>query len=83
MLGVDHDQIILLYTPFPTMPILGTNCCCNVILFYVGNNRCCIVFYQYHCLYNAQIGTGQTNSNSISRPIINGSLPNVQQLLTL
>ena len=45
MLGVDHDKIILPSTPFPTIPMLGTNCCCNVILFYVGNKRCCIVLY--------------------------------------
>ena len=45
MLGVDHDKIILLSNPFPTIPILGTNCCCNVILFYVVNKRRCIVLY--------------------------------------
>ena len=53
MLGVDHDKIILLSTPFPTIPMLGTNCWCNVILFYVGNKRCCIVLYcivLYHIL---------------------------------
>ena len=41
--GVDHDEIILLSTPFLTIPMLDTNCCCNVILFYLGNKRCCIV----------------------------------------
>ena len=41
MLGVDHDKIILLSTPFPTIPMLGKNCCCGVIVFYVGNKRCC------------------------------------------
>ena len=41
--GVDHDKIILLSTPFPTIPILGKNCCCGVIVFYVGYKRCCIV----------------------------------------
>ena len=45
MLGVDHDKIILLSTPFPTIPMLGKNCCCGVIVFYVGNKRCCIVLY--------------------------------------
>ena len=45
MLGVDHDKNILLSTPFPTIPMLGTNCWCNVIMFYVGNKRCCIVLY--------------------------------------
>ena len=43
MLGVDHDKNILLSTPFPTIPMLGTNCWCNVIVFYVGNKRCYIV----------------------------------------
>ena len=41
MLGVDHDKIILLSTPFPTIPMLGKNCCYNVIVFFVGNKRCC------------------------------------------
>ena len=45
MLGVDHDKIILLSTPFPTIPMLGKTCCCGVIVFYVGNKRCCIVLY--------------------------------------
>ena len=45
MLGVDHDKNILLSTPFPTIPMLGRNCWCNVIVFYVGNKRCCIVLY--------------------------------------
>ena len=45
MLEVDHDEIILLSTSFPTIPMLATNCCCNVILFYVGNKRRCIVLY--------------------------------------
>ena len=45
MLGVDHDKIILLSTPFPTIPMLGKNCCYNVIVFFVGNKRCCIVLY--------------------------------------
>ena len=31
MLGVDHEKIILLSTLFPIIPILGTNCSCNVI----------------------------------------------------
>ena len=43
--GVDHDKIILLSTPFPTIPMLGKNGCCGVIVFYVGNKRCCIVLY--------------------------------------
>ena len=42
---MDHDKIILLSTPFPTIPMLGKNCCCGVIVFYVGNKRCCIVLY--------------------------------------
>ena len=37
MLGVDHDKIILLSTPFPTIPMLGKNCSYNVIVFYVVN----------------------------------------------
>ena len=46
MLELDHDKIILLSTPFPTITMLATNCCCNVNLFYVGNIRsCCIVLY--------------------------------------
>ena len=47
MLGVDHDKIILLSTPFPTNPMLGKNGWCDVqvIVFYVGNKRCCIVLY--------------------------------------
>ncbi len=45
MLGVDHDKIILLSTPFPTIPMLGKHCCCGVIVFYVGNKQCCIVLY--------------------------------------
>ena len=46
MLGVDHDTNILLSTPFPTIPMLGINCWCNVVfMFYVGNKRCCIVLY--------------------------------------
>ena len=43
MLGVDHDKIILLSTPFPTIPILGKNCCYNVIVFFVV--LYCIVLY--------------------------------------
>ena len=31
--------------PFPTIPKLGKNCCYNVVVFYVGNKRCCIVLY--------------------------------------
>ena len=45
MLGVDHDKIILLSTLFPTIPMLGKNCCYNVIVFFVGNKQCCIVLY--------------------------------------
>ena len=45
MLGVDHDKNILLSTAFPTIPMLGINCWCNVIVFYVGNKRCFIVLY--------------------------------------
>ena len=45
MLGVDHAKIILLSTPFPTIPMFGKNCCCDVIVFYVGHKRCCIVLY--------------------------------------
>ena len=60
MLEVDQDKIILLSTPFPTIPMLATNCCCNVILLYVGNKRrivlyCfvlyCIVRMHLHGLY--------------------------------
>ena len=52
MLGVDHGKITLLSTPFPIIAILGTNCCCNVILFYVGNKRCCIVLRFAFLLHN-------------------------------
>ena len=46
MLGVDHDDILLLSTPFPTIPMFGKHCCCDVIVLYVGNKRCCsIVLY--------------------------------------
>ena len=46
MLGVDHDKIILLSTPFPIIPIVVTNCCCNMLcLFYVENKRCIVVLY--------------------------------------
>ena len=47
MLGVHHDKIILLSTPFPTIQMLGKYCCCDVITFYVGNKRCCIVFLEF------------------------------------
>ena len=42
---MDHDQIILLSTPFPTITLCGANCWCNLVLFYVGSKRCCIVSY--------------------------------------
>ena len=45
MLWVDHDKIILLPTSFPSIPMLGEYCCCNGMLCYVGNKRCCIVLY--------------------------------------
>ena len=45
MLGVGHDKIILLPTFFPSITMLGKHFCCNAILFYVGNKRCCIVLY--------------------------------------
>ena len=59
MLGVGHDKIILLSTPFPTIPMLGTNCCCNVILFYVRNKRCCIALYRIalHCIVYIVVST--------------------------
>ena len=43
--------IILFFcpTPFPTIPMLGTHCCCNVILFYVGNKRCIVLHCIVHC----------------------------------
>ena len=40
-LGVDHDGILLLFSPFPIIPIVGTNCYYTVIfsiLFCVGGN---------------------------------------------
>ena len=40
---MEHDTISILSTPFPTIPVLGKNCCCDVIVFYVGNKRYCIV----------------------------------------
>ena len=61
MLGVDHDKIILLSTPFPTIPMLGKNCSCGVIVFYVGNKRCCIVLYcivLYCIVYPSTLGGG-------------------------
>ena len=57
MFVVDHDTIILLSTPFPTIPMLGKHCCCGVIVFYVGNvgnKRCCTALYlpmQMYILY--------------------------------
>ena len=49
---MENDKIILLYTPFTNIPISGRNCCCVVILFYVGNKRCYIVLndgtYSFH-----------------------------------
>ena len=48
MLEVDHDKIILLFTPFPNIPMLGKTCCCDVIVFYVENVDVvlyCIVLY--------------------------------------
>ena len=48
MLGVDHDHIILLSTPFPTIPMLGKHCCYGVIVFYVEKNDVvlyCIEFF--------------------------------------
>ena len=45
ILVVDHGKIIFLSTPLPTIPMLGKNCCYNVIMFYVGNKRCCIVLH--------------------------------------
>ena len=51
MLGVDHGKTILLSTPFPTIPMLGTNCWCNVIVFYVGNKRCIVLYcIALHCI---------------------------------
>ena len=54
MLEVDHDEIILLSTPFPTIPMLATNCCCimlfcsmleiNDVVLY------CIVFSYLYCI---------------------------------
>ena len=34
-LGVDHDEILLLFSPFPIIPIVGTNCYYTVIFFYI------------------------------------------------
>ena len=54
MLEVAHDKSILLSTPFPTIPMLATNCCCNVNLFYVGNDHVvlyCIVRMHLQGLY--------------------------------
>ena len=53
MMGVDHDKIIILSTPFPTIPMLGKNGCCDVIVYYVGNKRCCIVLYCIVIIPNA------------------------------
>ena len=47
-------------TPFQTIPMLGTNYCCNVILFYVGNKRCCIVLY---CRYTKYKNTRMLNKH--------------------
>ena len=39
-------EVFFCPSPFPTIAMLATNCCCNVNLFYVGNKRsCCIVLY--------------------------------------
>ena len=43
MSGMEYDKIIILSTPFPTIPVLGKHCCCDVIVFYVGNKRYCSV----------------------------------------
>ena len=64
MLGVDHDTIILLSTPFPTIPMLGKHCCHNVIVFYVGNKRCCIVLYciVLYCTSETEIYSNYTHT---------------------
>ena len=64
MLGVDHDKTILLSTPFPPIPMLGKNCCCDVIVFYVGNKRCCIVLYciVLYCIVLKQFYSHSVNS---------------------
>ena len=51
MLVVDHDKIIHLSTHVPSIPMLGKNCCYNVIVFYVGNKRCCIIILYCIVLY--------------------------------
>ena len=62
MLGVDQDKIILLSTPFPTILMLGQSCCCDVIVFYVGNKRCCIVL---HCIV-VSVRTVHENSFTVA-----------------
>ena len=72
--GVDHDNIIFLSTPFPTIPMLGTYiyCCCNVILFYAGHKRCCIVSHRIasHRIASYRI----VSSNIVSYRIISDAL---------
>ena len=58
MLGVDHDKNILLSTPFPTIPMLGRNCWCNVIVFYVGNKRCIVLYCVFRCISVFQVYFG-------------------------
>ena len=67
MLGVDHDKIILLPTPFPTIPMLVKNCCYTVIVFYVGNKRCCIVLYRIalYCIVIVIVIPANPNHSSI------------------
>ena len=64
MLGVDHDKIILMSTPFPIIP-MGTRCFYNAMLeindivlyLIVGHvltavalwTMCCIVGHVLHC----------------------------------
>ena len=53
-LGVDHDKISLLSTPFPTIQLFGKNCRCDAIVLYVVLYCIvlyCIVLYMNVCVF--------------------------------
>ena len=64
--GVEHDKILLLSTLFPTITLLGKNCWYNVIVFYVGNKRCCIVLY----LSTWSVWSNIKNWHTLHSPVI-------------
>ena len=72
-----HDIRFFFYmsTPFPTIPMLGTNCCCNVILFHAGNKRCCCIV-----LYNIIVSHGCVHSCNVH--VAMGQIYRVSQIKT-